>query len=222
MARRTAKQTRRTPDANAPRRVALYARVSTRGQTVENQLMELRAWAERAGHEIVGTYKDEGVSGTKGRDERPALDAALKDATRRRFDLLAVWSVDRLGRSLPDLIDAMKELHGAGVDLFIHQQALDTTTPTGKAMFGMLGIFGEFEAAIIKERVNAGLDRARAQGTKLGRPVEHAGDVEAQVRELLAQGVGMIKIGKTLGIGTSPVQRIAKAMKQQEEEAAAA
>jgi DNA invertase Pin-like site-specific DNA recombinase len=151
-------------------RVALYLRVSTSGQTVENQRRELELWAARAGHEIVATYEDNGVSGAKGREARPGLDQALKDATRRRYDVLAVWSVDRLGRSLQHVVHAMQELRGAGVGLFLHQQALDTTTPAGKAMFGMLAVFGELEREIIRERVNSGLARARAQGARLGRP----------------------------------------------------
>ena len=111
-------------------RIAIYARVSTSGQTVANQVRELTLWAERAGHAIVRVYEDNGISGTKGRDKRPGLDQALKDATRRRYDMLAAWSVDRLGRSLQDVVSAMQELRGAGVDLFLHQQALDTSGPT--------------------------------------------------------------------------------------------
>src|SRR4051812_49562418 len=151
-------------------RVALYLRVSTTGQTVENQRLELEAWAGRAGHEVVAVYADEGISGAKGRDRRPEFDRMLKDAVRRKFDLLAAWSVDRLRRSLPDLVNALKELHEAGVGLFLHQQGLDTTTASGRAMYGMMGVFAEYERAMIRERVNAGLCRARAEGKKLGRP----------------------------------------------------
>ena len=193
------------------RRVALYLRISTGSQTVENQRRELTAWAERAGHEIVEIYQDAGISGTKGRDARPGLDRALKDAARRRYDVLAVWSVDRLGRSLQDVVAALHELRGAGVGLFLHQQGLDTTTPAGKAMLGMLAVFGELEAAIIKERVNAGLARARARGTKLGRP-RVAGTVEDRIRELRAAGTGIKTVAKQLAIGVGTVQRVDKAM----------
>jgi DNA invertase Pin-like site-specific DNA recombinase len=193
-------------------RVALYLRVSTNGQTVENQRRELTAWAERAGHEIAAVYQDNGISGAKGRDARPGLDQALKDATRRRYDILAAWSVDRLGRSLQDVVGAMQELRGAGVGLFLHQQALDTTTPAGKAMFGMLAVFGEFEAAIIRERVNAGLARARAQGTKLGRP-KVAGTVEDRIRELRRAGTGIKTVAKQLGVGVGTVQRVDRELK---------
>ena len=188
-------------------RVAIYARVSTSGQTVENQIRELTAWAERAGHAIVATYRDNAISGSKGRDARPGFDQALKDATRRRYDMLAAWSVDRLGRSVQDLVAALQELRGAGVDLFLHQQALDTSTPSGRAMFQMLGVFSEFERAIIVERVNSGLARAKAAGTRLGRP-KIGSEVEARILELRRSGMGLKAIARQLGIGTGTVQRV--------------
>jgi DNA invertase Pin-like site-specific DNA recombinase len=151
-------------------RIALYLCVSTSEQTTANQRCEFETWAARSGHEIVAVYEDAGVSGTRGRDKRPGFDRMLKDAARRRFAVLAVWSVDRLGRSLQDLMWTLQELRAAGIDLFLHQQALDTRTPSGRAMFQILGVFAEFERAIIVERVNAGLARARAEGKRLGRP----------------------------------------------------
>jgi DNA invertase Pin-like site-specific DNA recombinase len=188
-------------------RVAIYVRVSTDGQTTANQELELRAWAERAGHVVVEVYADNGHSGSKSRSERPALDAALKDAVRRRFDVLAAWSVDRLGRSLQDLVATLQDLRGAGVDLFLHQQALDTATPSGRAMYGMLGVFAEFERAMIVERVKAGLARARAQGKTLGRP-RVAAKTEAAIRQLRAQGIGIRAIAKRAGCGVGTVQRV--------------
>jgi DNA invertase Pin-like site-specific DNA recombinase len=151
------------------RQVALYTRVSTDRQTTENQERELRTIAARAGWNLVKVYRDEGISGAKGRDERPAFDALCKDAARRQFDMVMAWSVE-LGRSLQDLIGFLSELHALGIDLMLHQQGLDTTTPAGKAMFQMMGVFAEFERAMIRERVKAGLERARAQGKTLGRP----------------------------------------------------
>jgi DNA invertase Pin-like site-specific DNA recombinase len=136
---------------------ALYTRVSTGRQTTENQKRELRTIAARAGWTVVKVYQDEGISGAKGRDERPAFDALCKDAARRQFDMVMAWSVDRLGRSLQDLISFLSELHALGIDLMMHQQGLDTTTPAGKAMFQMMGVFAEFERAMIRERVKAGL-----------------------------------------------------------------
>jgi DNA invertase Pin-like site-specific DNA recombinase len=188
-------------------RAAIYLRVSTDGQTVENQRRELLAVAERHGWEIAGEFVDRGISGAKGRDRRPGLDRLLKGVARRDFDMVAAWSVDRLGRSLQHLVGLLGELHAKGVDLYLHQQGLDTSTPSGRAMFQMLGVFAEFERALIQERVRAGLARARAQGKQLGRPRVSA-EVEAAVRAARAAGKGIRKIAGELGIGVGTVQRI--------------
>jgi DNA invertase Pin-like site-specific DNA recombinase len=191
------------------KRVAIYLRVSTSKQDTENQLRELSAVADRSGWEIWKVYEDAGISGAKGRDQRPGLEAMMKAVNAREFDMVATWSVDRLGRSLTDLLGILQDLQEKGVDLFLHQQGLDTSTTAGKAMFQMLGVFAEFERGIIRERVNAGLARARAKGTKLGRrPVESS--VEVQIRELRAKGDGILKIGRKLGVGTSVVQRVVR------------
>ena len=189
------------------KRVALYLRVSTTGQNTTNQRRELEAVAKRHGWEVVQVFSDDGVSGAKGRKDRPGLDVLLKGVARREFDMVAAWSVDRLGRSLTDLLSILQHLKDKGVDLFLHQQGIDTSTTAGKAMFQMLGVFAEFERGIIRERVNAGLARAKAKGTKLGRrPV--APSVEARIRGLRSKGMGILKIGRTLGVGTSVVQRV--------------
>jgi DNA invertase Pin-like site-specific DNA recombinase len=191
------------------KRVAIYLRVSTSKQDTENQLRELSAVGERSEWEIWKIYEDAGISGAKGRDKRPGLDAMLKAVNAKEIDMVATWSVDRLGRSLTDLLGILQGLHDKGVGLYLHQQGLDTSTTAGKAMFQMLGVFAEFERGIIRERVNAGLARARANGTKLGR--RRVGqEVEAQIRVLKAKGDGILKIGRTLGIGTSVVQRVFK------------
>ncbi len=169
----------------------------------------MSAVGERSEWEIWKVYEDAGISGAKGRDKRPGLDAMLKAVNAKEIDMVATWSVDRLGRSLTDLLGILQGLHDKGVGLYLHQQGLDTSTTAGKAMFQMLGVFAEFERGIIRERVNAGLARARANGTKLGRRrVEPA--VEAQILELKAGGDGILKIGRKLGIGTSVVQRVFK------------
>jgi DNA invertase Pin-like site-specific DNA recombinase len=144
------------------KRAALYARVSTGGQTVENQLRELREVAQRHGWHVVEEFVDKGISGAKGRDRRPNYDALCTGVTRREFDMVAAWSVDRLGRSLLDVETFFHELERKGVDLYLHQQALDTSTPAGRALFQMCGVFAQFERAILRERVNAGLARAKA------------------------------------------------------------
>ena len=188
-------------------KAALYLRVSTDDQTVENQERELREAAAAKGWEVAQLYRDEGISGANGRGKRPGLDAALKDAVRGRYGVLMAWSVDRLGRSLTDLLDTLQELHGAGVDLFFHKQALDTRTPAGKAMFQMMGVFAEFERAMIQARVKSGIARARAAGTVFGRP-RVAPEVEQAIRELRAQGVGIGSVARRLKIGASVVQRV--------------
>jgi DNA invertase Pin-like site-specific DNA recombinase len=189
------------------KRVGIYLRVSTSGQTTENQRRELEAVAKRSGWHVVGVYEDAGISGTKGRDKRPGFDRLLKDATARKVDMIAAWSVDRLGRSMQHLVGFLTDLRALGCDLYLHQQALDTSTPSGRAMFQMCGVFAEFERAMIVERVNAGLARARARGKRLGRrPVRPS--VEARIRELKAEGMGKVKIGRTIGVGTSVVQRV--------------
>ena len=195
-------------NATRIRRVAIYTRVSTGGQTTANQLRELRAAAKRLGHQVVAEFTDEGISGAKGREGRPGLNRLLDGVTRRDFDKVMAWSVDRLGRSLPDLLSFMGELKAKGVDLYLHQQALDTSTPAGKAMFQMLGVFGEFEREIIRERVNAGLARARAQGKTLGRPRQDDPKRLAAIRKLRKQKIGINKIARQLGIGVSSVQRL--------------
>jgi len=189
------------------KRAGIYLRVSTNGQTTENQRRELEAVAARSGWQVVGFYEDNGISGAKGRDRRPGFDRLLKDATARKINMIAAWSVDRLGRSLQDLVGFLNELHAVGCDLYLHQQALDTSTPAGRAMFQMCGVFAEFERAMIRERVNAGLARARARGKRLGRPPTKPA-VEAKIRRLRATGMGMLQIARTLGVGSSVVQRV--------------
>ena len=189
------------------KRAAIYIRVSTDGQTVNNQSLELEQAAEKAGWEIVSVYDDNGVSGAKSREQREAFDRLCKDATRRKFDVVMAWSVDRLGRSLQDLVGFLIELHAVGVDLYLHQQGIDTTTPAGKALFQMLGVFAEFERSMIQERVKAGLRRAKAQGKTLGRP-KVSRDTEKAVLAARATGTGKRKIARQLGIGVSTVNRI--------------
>src|ERR1700716_1220244 len=191
------------------KRVAIYLRVSTSKQDTDNQRRELEAVAERSGWKVVKIYEDNGISGAKGRAHRPGLDAMMKAVNAKEFDMVASWSVDRLGRSLTDLLSILQGLHDKGVGLFLHQQGLDTSTTAGKAMFQMLGVFAEFERGIIRERVNAGLARARANGTKLGRRRAESA-VEGRILALKGDGHGILKIGRQLGIGTSVVQRVFK------------
>jgi DNA invertase Pin-like site-specific DNA recombinase len=192
------------------RRVALYLRVSTLEQDVTNQRRELEAVAQRHGWRVVAVFSDNGVSGAKGRAERPGLDELMKAVARRDVDMVAAWSVDRLGRSLQGLLEVLMEFRAKGVDLYLHQQGIDTSTPGGKAMYQMLGVFAELERELIRERVLAGMVRAKSQGKHLGRPRVDA-DVEAAVRATLAGGTGIVRTAKLHGLGVGTVQRIAEA-----------
>jgi DNA invertase Pin-like site-specific DNA recombinase len=188
---------------------AIYMRVSTeKDQTTENQRLELEVIAQRRGWQVVATYEDAGISGTKGRDKRPGLDSLLKDAGRRKFDVVMAWSIDRIGRSLLNLLTTIEHLKAVGVDLYLDQQQLDTTTPAGKLLFQITGAFAEFEREMIVERTKAGLARARAQGKRIGRP-KVADEVDAAVRASLSSGVGIGRTARALRLGTKTVQRIA-------------
>ena len=180
------------------KRVALYLRVSTNNgrQTVDNQQCELEVVAERSGWDIVAMFSDK-ISGARGRDKRPGLEALMRGATAREFDLVAAWSVDRLGRSLQHLVQLFAEFQALNVDLYLHQQHVDSSTPSGRALLQMSGVFAEFERAILKERIYAGLARARAEGKHLGRR-RTPGATDAAILTLREQGLGILKIGRKL------------------------
>src|SRR6516164_9134251 len=195
------------------KRAALYLRVSTDKQTVENQRAARTAIAERRGWQIVTTYSDAGISGAKVRKDRPGLDQMLKDAQRRWFDVVMAWAIDRLGRSLIDLLGTIQELEAYGVDLYLDQQALDTTTPAGKLMFQIVGAFAEFERSMIRQRINAGLKRAIEAGKKLGRPRIDP-SLEKRIQSQLRAGKGMLKVAAEFGVGSGTVQRIKREMEE--------
>ncbi len=190
------------------KKAAIYARVSmANGQTPQNQVDQLREAAGRAGWQVVEEYVDRGISGAKGRDRRPAFDRMCKAVARREIDVVMAWSVDRLGRSLQDLVAFLGDMQGSKVDLYLHQQGIDTTTPGGKALFQMMGVFAEFERAMIRERVMAGLARARKQGKRLGRPRVSA-KTERAILKARKGNVGFNRIARDLGVGSSTVQRV--------------
>jgi DNA invertase Pin-like site-specific DNA recombinase len=191
--------------------VALYLRVSTDDQSLNNQRRDLIAAAERHGWTMVAEFSDNGISGSKGRDQRPGFNKLMEAIARKEFDMVAAWSVDRLSRSLHQLVAFLGEIHGKGVDLYLHTNGIDTSTLAGKAMFQMLGVFAELERGIIVERIKAGVARARAQGKHMGRPRIDA-KLESRIRERLRAGDGMLKIAKEVGVGSGTVQRIAKDM----------
>jgi DNA invertase Pin-like site-specific DNA recombinase len=194
------------------KRAAIYVRVSTDRQTIDNQVAALRQIAERRGWEVVEQYSDAGISGAKGRDGRPGLDQMLKDASKRKFDVIMAWAIDRLGWSLIDLLGTIQTLEACAVDLYLDQQSIDTTTPAGKLMFQVCGAFAEFERSMIRQRIHAGLKRAVARGTPLGRPrIDPA--MEKRIQAQLRGGKGIRKVARECGVGTGTVQRVQQGMK---------
>jgi DNA invertase Pin-like site-specific DNA recombinase len=186
------------------RRVAIYARVSTSsGQSVDMQLLDLRELAKRRDFEPIQEYCDEGVSGS--RESRPALDALLRDARRRKFDVVLVWKLDRLGRSLVHLVRLLQDMRTLGVELISFSEGLDFTTTTGKLLYQVISAFAEFERDCIRERVRAGLRNARAKGKRLGRPrvVVDAPRIAA----LRAQGRSWREITAETGVSKGTAQR---------------
>ena len=193
------------------KRCAVYTRCSTSDQTIFNQLRELKEIATRKGLSVVAEFEDASVSGAKGRDQRKGFDDLIKGAVRKDFDMILVWSVDRLGRSLQDLVSFLDEIHSVGCDLYIHQSGIDTTTPSGKMMFQMCGVFAEFERGMIRERVKAGQDRAKSQGKHIGRPANLNEGLSHSIRYMRDQGVGIRKIATDLKVGVCTVYKVLEA-----------
>jgi len=189
-------------------RVALYVRVSThKDQTVENQLLALRDWAAAQGHIVVAEFTDEGISGAKGRDKRPGVDALMKAATRREVDMIAVTALDRLGRNLNHLVQFVAELEALRVGLFVRNLALDTSTPAGRLMFNVIGSLAEFERELMRERTMLGLDRARRQGKRLGRPKVEAA-TERRIAALLEAKTPINRIARLTRVSMSVIYRV--------------
>src|SRR5271166_3144021 len=180
---------------------AIYARVSTngKGQDPEMQLTELREFASKRGWEVVGEFVDVGVSGSK--DHRPQLDAMMRLARSRKVDVIVCWKLDRFGRSLRHLVDALEELKAVGCDFVSLRDNLDLTTPAGRMMFHVIGAMAEFERELIRERVKAGIAHARGKGQKLGRPkIRRDHDKDANIiRRMRAEGESYGEIAETLG-----------------------
>ena len=190
------------------KKVAIYARVSTDKQTCDNQLIELRAVAERCGYTIVQEFVDSGISGAKGRADRPALDSMMKSANQRKFDLILVWSIDRLGRSLQNLVEVLNDVQSMRVDLMFLQQGMDTSTSSGRMMFSIFGALAEFERNLIRERVIAGQQRAISQGVKMGRPTKMNDGMKNAIKLLRERGIGIKQIARELKIGIGTVYSV--------------
>ena len=190
-------------------RAVIYSRVSTtKGRTVDNQLLILREIAEKKGLDIVKEISDEGISGAKGRDERKGFDELIKGAIKKEFDIILVWDVSRLGRSLKDLVSFLEDIQSAKCDLYIHQSGIDTSTASGKMMFQLLSVFSEFERSMIRERVVAGQQRAKSQGKHIGRKTNVNDAVITAVYQLRKNNVSIKKIATDLKIGVGTVYKI--------------
>ena len=189
-------------------RCVIYSRVSTNDQTVDNQINILREVAEKKGLEIVKEISDEGISGAKGRDARKGFDELIKGAVRKDFDVILVWDVSRLGRSLKHLVSFLDDIHSANCDLYIHQNGLDTQTSSGRMMFQMIGIFSEFERSMIRERVIAGQQRAKSEGKHIGRKSNLTEGVINAVKQLRKNNVPIKRIAKDMHIGVGTVYKI--------------
>ena len=193
------------------RKAVIYARVSTSSQTVENQLLELRQAAERMGWTVIAELTDDGISGAKSRDQRPSFDRLFHMVQRKEIDVVMSWSIDRIGRSVQSLVSFMAEVQASGVDLYIHQQAINTSTPAGRMVFGIFSALGEYERELIRARINAGLVRAKAEGKKLGRPSNINDSVIISVRLLRQKGLSIHNIAKQLKIGVGTTHKILSA-----------
>jgi DNA invertase Pin-like site-specific DNA recombinase len=190
------------------KKVAIYARVSTDKQTTQNQIDALIEVAERCGYQITQIFSEDGISGSKGREGRPALDQLMKSATQRKFDMVMCWSIDRLGRSLQNLVEILNELQAMKIDLFFLQQGMDTTTPSGRMIFSVFGAIGEFERNLIRERVIAGQKRAVANGVKMGRPSKMNDGMRSAIQLLREKGMGIKQIARELKIGIGTVYSV--------------
>ena len=184
---------------------ALYLRTSTADQTTDNQQLDLEKVADKMGWTVTEVFKDV-ISGAKAK--RPGLDALMLAVTRKEVDMVMVWDVSRLGRSLPHLITLLEEFQACGCDLYFHQNGLNTSTPSGKAMFGMLSVFSQFEREMIQERVKAGLRRAKAQGKRLGRPPVPPIQIE-KIKALRQEGLSYRRIAKRMDLSVCTVHRLA-------------
>lgn len=187
-------------------KVAIYVRVSTSGQTVENQERELLAHCQRQGWQVFKVYRDEGYSGAVA--DRPALKEMMADARLGRFNLLAVWKIDRLARSISHLLEVLTELKGLGIGFVSLTEAINTETAQGRMIANFLGSIAEFERELIQERVRSGIARARSQGIAIGRP--RRGFDFAKAMELKNQGLGYKQIAKSLNVPRSTIHRALK------------
>ena len=190
------------------KKVVLYSRTSHWESNPQNQINELKQVANRFGWTIIKEYTDKGISGAKGRDGRPEFDAMLKSAMKKEFDLVMFWAVDRASRNLTHLVQMMDDLHSKNVGMYFHQQAIDTTTPSGRAMISMAGVFAEFERSMLKERVLASHARAKAEGKTIGRPSAISDGLIKSIKFMRSKNVGIKRIARELGCGVGTIYKV--------------
>jgi DNA invertase Pin-like site-specific DNA recombinase len=189
------------------RKVAIYTRVSTLDQTIDNQLLELRDHCSRMGWEVVKEYADEGLSGTLSREKRPALNALIKDAYRKRFDSVICWDISRIGRSMKELILFLSDMKDRGIGICLVRQGFDTSTSMGEIMFQFVGILSSWEREMIRERTLAGLERAKSEGKTLGRRKVTNDTMTAKILELRSEKKSIREIASEVGVSTATVHR---------------
>ena len=195
-------------------RVCLFSRCSTDHQTTENQLKILREVAEHRDYEIVSEISEHGVSGAKSRKDRKHFDDLIKGAVKAEYDLIMVFDVSRLGRSLQELVGFLTEIEASGCQLYIHNSGLDTQTASGRALFGMMAVFASFERELIRDRVKAGLERAKSNGVKLGRKSVLTDGLKESIHHMRSHDVSVRQIAKTLKIGVGTIYKV---IREQEE-----
>ena len=191
-------------------KVALYCRVSTLDQTIDNQLLELRDHCSRMGWEIVKEYADEGLSGTLSRDKRPAFNEMIKDAYRKRFDLVVCWDISRIGRSMKELVMFLSDMKDREIGICSVRQGFDTSTSMGEMMFQFVGILSSWEREMIRERTIAGLERAKSEGKTLGRRKVTNDTMTAKIIELRNDKKSIRAIASEVGVSVGTVSKSLK------------
>ena len=192
------------------RKVAIYTRVSTLDQNVSNQLLELRDHCSKMGWEVVKEYSDEGLSGTLSREKRPALNALIKDAYRKKFDSVVCWDISRIGRSMKQLVLFLSDMKDKGVGICSVRQGFDTSTSMGEIMYQFVGILSSWEREMIRERTLAGLERAKSEGKTLGRRKVTDDTITAKIIELRSGKKSIRKIASEVGVSRGTVSNVLK------------
>ena len=193
------------------RKVAIYSRVSTLDQTIDNQLLELRDHCSKMGWEIVKEYADEGLSGTLSRDKRPALNSLIKDAYRKKFDSVVCWDISRIGRSMKELVLFLSDMKDRDIGICSVRQGFDTSTSMGEIMFQFVGILSSWEREMIRERTLAGLDRARSEGKTLGRKKVVNDEITAHIIQLRNANKSIRAISSEVGVSRGTVSNVLNA-----------